>query len=240
MLSIASVVTNDGIRKRSDVQPFHQPMARPRLRMIAMAGMRRDQVTHQQVRDAGRGQRHDRADGQVDAADDDHEQLPDGEDAGLGHVARDVAQVALTQEQVGVVAGGREDDRQDDDDDQPEEALEAKGGRDRPVDRVFVEAPPDWPTVTRSTDRPLNGASMRRARCGRHGSLQEQRRPMRSTRSRILRLCTASGTAASRRSRDHVQHEVREGDQSANETSGAAHCQLRGRAEPVRAKPARP
>ena len=41
MLSIASVVTNDGMRNRSAVQPFHQPMTSPRPKtrsMVCSAG----------------------------------------------------------------------------------------------------------------------------------------------------------------------------------------------------------
>ena len=104
MLSIASVVMNDGILKRSDVQPFHQPMPSPRPRMMQDGRDRRNQVAHQQEGDAGRRQRDDRADGQVDAADDDDQDLPDRQHASFRHVARDVAQVALAQEQVGVTS----------------------------------------------------------------------------------------------------------------------------------------
>ena len=108
MLSIASVVMNDGIRNRSDIQPFHQPMSRPIARMRPMAGYGRHLVAHEQERDAGRRERHDRADGQVDAADDDDQQHAHRQDARLGDVPGDVGQVALAQEQVRPVPGGRE------------------------------------------------------------------------------------------------------------------------------------
>ncbi len=37
MLSMARVVMKDGTRKRSEIQPFHQPMSNPSVRMMGMA-----------------------------------------------------------------------------------------------------------------------------------------------------------------------------------------------------------
>ena len=192
MLSMASVVTKDGTRKRSETQPFNQPMARPMAEDEADGRVGRHQVAHQQE-GAPRwpSQGHDGADRQVDASDDDDQQHAHGQDAGLGDVPRDVAQVALAQEQVRVVADGREDDRQHDDDDQPEEALEAEDGAARPgwpADRLSTP-PMRW--RRRSSGPDVAGRCVRGAWRPRRRSAAGAGSRRRSRRSRSRRPCTA-------------------------------------------------